>query len=55
MGKLDAGTANGPEDDVVDWGAVDWRRVEDDARRLRRRIFTATQAGDLNRSATCRG
>jgi hypothetical protein len=49
MGKLDAVTANGPEDDVLDWDAVDWRRVEDDARRLRQRIFTATQAGDLNR------
>jgi len=40
MGKLDAVTANGPEDDVVDWDAVDWRRVEDDVRRLRHRIFT---------------
>src|SRR6266498_3348960 len=49
MGKLDAVTANGPEDDVLDWDAVDWRRVEDDVRRLRQRIFTATQAGDLNR------
>src|SRR6266540_515026 len=49
MGKLDAVTANGPEDDVLDWDAVDWRRVEDDVRRLRQRIFTATQAGDLKR------
>ena len=31
----------------MDWDAVDWRRVEDDVRRLRQRIFTATQAGDL--------
>jgi RNA-directed DNA polymerase len=49
MGKLDTVTVNGPEDDVVDWDAVDWRQVEDDVRRLRQRIFTATQAGDLKR------
>jgi hypothetical protein len=49
MGKLDAVTVNGPEDDVLDWDAVDWRQVEDDVRRLRQRIFTATQAGDLKR------
>ena len=51
MGMLDAAApvsvvVNGPEDDVVDWDAVDWRVVEDDVRRLRQRIFTATQAGD---------
>jgi hypothetical protein len=49
MGKLDTVTVNGPEDAVVDWGAVEWRQVEDDVRRLRQRIFTATQAGDLAR------
>src|SRR6478609_2761509 len=49
MGKLDAVTVNGPEGDVVDWDAVDWRRVEDDVRRLRHRIFTATQTGDLTK------
>ncbi|MGB9227333.1 reverse transcriptase N-terminal domain-containing protein [Mycobacterium sp.] len=49
MGKLDTVTVNGPEDEIIDWDAVDWRRVEDDVRRLRRRIFTATQAGDLKR------
>jgi RNA-directed DNA polymerase len=54
MGKLDTVTVNGPEDDVVgwdarDWDAVDWCRVEDDVRRLRQRIFTATRAGDLKR------
>jgi hypothetical protein len=47
MGKLDTVTVNGPEGDVLDWDAVDWRRVEDDVRRLRQRIFTATQAGDI--------
>jgi RNA-directed DNA polymerase len=51
MGMLDAaapGSAavNGPEDDILDWDAVVWRVVEDDVRRLRQRIFTATQAGD---------
>ena len=30
-----------------DWAAIDWRQVEDDVRRLRQRIFTATQDGDL--------
>jgi RNA-directed DNA polymerase len=54
MGKLDAAApagavANGPEGAVVDWDAVDWRQVEDDVRRLRQRIFTASKAGDLRR------
>ena len=49
MGKWDTVEVNGPEGDVVDWDAVDWRRVEDDVRRLGQRIFTATQAGDLTR------
>ena len=46
---LDTVMVNGPEGDVVDWDAVDWRAVEDGVRRLRQRIFTATQAGDLKR------
>jgi RNA-directed DNA polymerase len=40
---------NGPEDDLLDWDAVNWRTAEDDVRRLRQRIFTASQAGDLKR------
>ena len=40
---------NGPEDDRLDWDAIDWRTVEDDVRRLRQRIFKASQAGDLKR------
>ena len=40
---------NGPEDDVADWYALDWRAAEDDVRRLRQRIFTASQAGDSKR------
>ena len=52
--KLDAkptlvGAVNGPEDAPFDWRQVDWRRVEDDVRRLRHRIFTASKAGDLKR------
>ena len=38
---------NGPEDDVLEWGSVDWPAVEDEVQRLRHRIFTASQAGDL--------
>src|SRR5881392_2414500 len=49
MGKLDAVTANGPEGDVLDWDAVDWRQAEDDVRRLRQRISTASKAGDLKK------
>jgi hypothetical protein len=49
MGKLDAVTANGPEGNVLDWDAVDWRQAEDDVRRLRQRIFTASRAGDLKK------
>lgn len=52
--KLDAtatprgvGGANGPEDLLPDWRQVDWRRVEQEITRLRRRIFAAARAGDL--------
>jgi hypothetical protein len=60
-GKLDAMTTmqtatsvvvavvNGPEGDHLDWAAIDWRTTEDDVRRLRQRIFTASKAGDLKR------
>ena len=37
---------NGPED-APDWDAVDWRLQEGNLRRLRQRIFKATQEGDL--------
>jgi RNA-directed DNA polymerase len=40
---------NGPEGEDLDWDAVNWRKVEDDVRRLRQRIFTASQAGDLKK------
>jgi RNA-directed DNA polymerase len=60
-GKLDAMTTrqtatsvvvavvNGPEDDHLAWDAINWRTTEDDVRRLRQRIFTASKAGDLKR------
>jgi len=38
---------NGPEDAVIYWEAVDWRHHEDNVRRLRQRIFTAAQDGNL--------
>src|SRR5260370_42339300 len=41
--------ANGPEGGILDWNAVDWRQVEEDVRRLRQRIFAASQAGDLKK------
>jgi RNA-directed DNA polymerase len=52
--KLDAatttvGVVNGPEDDVLGWRQIDWRRAEANVRRLRQRIFTASQAGDLKK------
>ena len=40
MGKLDTVEVNGPEGEVHDWDAVDWRRVEDNVRRLRQRLLT---------------
>lgn len=48
-GKLDAAQVNGLRDDDLVWDAVDWRSVEDDVRRLRQRIFKASQDGDLKR------
>ena len=49
-GKLDATmVVNGPEGGLPGWDAVGWRAAEDSVRRLRQRIFTASQAGDLKR------
>jgi RNA-directed DNA polymerase len=39
--------ANGPKDEALDWLSIDWRQVEEDVRRHRQRIFTASQAGLL--------
>jgi RNA-directed DNA polymerase len=44
-----AALVNGPEDAPPVWRAVDWRQAERDVRRLRQRIFAASQAGDLAR------
>jgi RNA-directed DNA polymerase len=43
-----AGVVNGPEG-VLDWHAIDWRACEEHVRRLRQRIFTASQAKDHKR------
>ena len=40
---------NGPEDVDLDWDAIDWRRHQEHVRRLRQRIFKATQDGDLKK------
>ena len=48
--KLDAADAvSGPEDASLDWRRIDWRQVEENVRRLRQRIFTASKAVDLVR------
>ena len=40
---------NGPQGRSLDWDAVRWRSVEEQVRRLRQRIFAASQAGDLKK------
>jgi N-terminal domain of reverse transcriptase len=42
-----AGVVNGPEDELLDWSQIDWDAAEGQVRRLRQRIFTASQVGDL--------
>ncbi|MEV4251299.1 group II intron reverse transcriptase/maturase [Streptosporangium canum] len=46
---MDTITVNGPEDGPADWQSIDWQRAEEEVRRLRQRIFTASQAGDLKK------
>jgi RNA-directed DNA polymerase len=46
---LDTDLVNGPEDDGLGWDRVDWGQAEGHVRRLRRRIFAASQAGDLKK------
>ena len=63
MGKLDTVAVNGPEGEVLDWDAVEWRRVEDNVRRLRQRLFTggllepvawkAGTAGSMSNARLC--
>jgi len=45
---LDTVQVNGPEGDP-DWDSVDWGQAEGNVRRLRQRIFAASQAGDLKK------
>jgi RNA-directed DNA polymerase len=40
---------NGPEGDSEGWQELDWPAAEENVRRLRQRIYTASQAGDLKR------
>lgn len=47
-GMLDL-PVNGPEDDGLDWDRINWRSHEDNVRRLRQRIFKATQEQDWPR------
>ena len=54
MDKLDTATAlvgvvSGLEDPATGWHQIDWRQAEREVRRLRGRIFAASQAGDLPR------
>ena len=49
VGRHGTAVANGPEGVDFDWLSVDWQAVEGDVRRLRQRIFTASQAGDLKK------
>ncbi len=42
-------TVNGPEDGLPEWDQVDWGQAEENVRRLRQRIFAASQAGDLKK------
>src|SRR5579862_166824 len=49
-GKLGAtSVVNGPEGEPWCWESVSWLSAEGNVRRLRQRIFTASQAGDLKR------
>lgn len=45
---MDAITANGPEDEPLDWDPIDCGQAEDDVRR--QRIVTARRTGDLRRA-----
>jgi RNA-directed DNA polymerase len=49
LGAMANAMVNGPEDETLDWDAIDWRACEETVRRLRQRIFTASKAGDLGR------
>lgn len=42
-------TVNGPQGEPLDWHGIDWASTEGNVRRLRQRIFKATQEGDLKK------
>src|SRR5450759_3898049 len=44
---------NGPEDEPLDWHAVDWRAVEADVRRLRRGSCTGLLDPDARKACKC--
>jgi RNA-directed DNA polymerase len=47
VGRPGSAVVNGPEDEVLAWGQLTGPGAEDQVRRLRQRIFTASRAGDL--------
>lgn len=47
--KADAPSGNQALDDARYWHSIDWASAERNVRRLRQRIFTATQEGDLTK------
>ena len=49
MATAAAVEVNGPEDVSADWDQIDWGQAEENVRRLRQRIFAASQAGDLSK------
>jgi RNA-directed DNA polymerase len=49
VGRHGVAVVNGPEGVDLDWLSIDWQQAEDDVRRLRQRIFTASKAGDLKK------
>jgi hypothetical protein len=44
-------TVNGPQDERLEWDAIDWRVHESIVVRLRRRIFKATRKQNPQRSS----
>ena len=46
----DVGVVNGPEDESLDWHAVDWRAAWEDVRRLRQQICTGLLEPDARKA-----
>lgn len=47
--KMSPAAANGPRDYAAEWHGIDWAKAEASVRRLRQRIFTAAENGDLKK------